>query len=155
MVEVITVERYKSLNGYTYDKLADAEHADADWRRENVYNLENDIARLTKLGNREVQYLQKNEAQRRHSQFPLLFVLESKWASEYYVAKSPDFVPKIYFDILKYNKDCEFYWSPAAKAITDEIIRTENHLAAIAFVKERVDYQYEKVYTESVNIYEE
>lgn len=154
MVEVITVEKYKSLNGYTYEKLADAERADAEWREENEYNLEKDIERLTKLGERDMRYLRHTEGQRRHSQYPMLYVLESKHSNEYYLAKTVEAVPKIYFEILKYNKEYGFYWSPAPKAITDEIVRTENYMAAMSFIKQRVDYQYENVHTESVTIYE-
>lgn len=153
MVETVTIEKYKSLNGYTYDKLADAERADAEWRKENEYDLEKDITRLVKLGERDQRYLLRTEEQRKYSQFPLMLVLEGKWDSRYYVATKPDTVPRIYFEILKFNKECGFYYSPAAVAITDEIVRTENLLAAMAFVKERVDYQYEKVYTEDVTIY--
>lgn len=155
MVEVITVERYKSLNGYVYDKLADAERADAEWREENEYDLEKDINTLTKLGERDMRYMRRTEEQRKYSQYPMLYVLESKHANEYYLAMNLESVPKVYFDILKYNKEYGFYWSLAPKAITDEIVRTENHLAAMSFVKQRVDYQYEKVYTESVNVYKE
>lgn len=150
MVEVVTVERYKSLNGYIYDKLADAEKADALWRKENEYDLEKDIAHLTKLGQREMFYLKRNEEQRKHSRYPMLYVLEAKHGDEHYMASTVDAVPKVYFEILKTNKDYGFYWATADKAITDEIVRTENHLAAIAFVKERVDYQYENVTTEDV-----
>lgn len=154
MVEVVTVEKYKSLNGYVYDKLTDAERADAEWREENEYDLEKNINTLTKLGERDMRYLRRDEEQRRYSRYPMLYVLESKHANEYYIAMSVESVPKIYFDILKFNKEYGFYWSPAPKAITEEIIRTENHLAAMSFVKQRVDYQYEKVYVESVTIYE-
>jgi hypothetical protein len=154
MAETVVVEKYKSLNGYVYDKLADAERADAEWREENEYDLEKDINTLTKLGERDMRYMRRNEEQRRYSQYPMLYVLESKHANEYYVAMNLEAVPRIYFEILKYNKEYGFYWSPAPKAITDEIVRTENHLAAMSFVKQRVDYQYENVHTESVTMYE-
>jgi hypothetical protein len=150
MVEVVTVERYKSLDGYVYDKLADAEKADAQWRKENEYDLEKDIAQLTKIGQRDMVYLKRNEEQRKHSRYPMLYVLEAKYDDVHYMANTVDAVPKVYFEILKTNKDNEFYCTPADKAITDEIVRTENHLAAIAFVKARVSYQYENVTTEDV-----
>lgn len=155
MVEIVTVERYKSLDGYVYDKLSDAEKADANWRKENEFDLEKDIALLTKMGEREMKYLRYNESQRKHSNYPELFVLECKHEYQYYVAKNVEAVPQIYFEILKFNKDWGFYWSDAAKAITDEIVRTENRVAAIAFVKDRVNYQYENVYTLDVTIYGE
>lgn len=155
MAEVVTVERYKSLDGYVYDKLSDAEKADANWRKENEFDLEKDIALLTKLGEREMKYSRFNESKRKHSQYPELFVLECKHEYQYYVAKNVEAVPQIYFEILKFNKDWGCYWSDAAKAITDEIVRTENHVAAIAFVKDRVNYQYENVYTLDVTIYGE
>lgn len=148
MAEVVTVEKYKSLNGYTYDSLKDAELADAEWRSENEFDLEKDIARLTKRGQREIAHLGQYK-----NRFPELYVLESKWQSLYFVANSLESVPQVFFEILKFNKDCDFYWSPAAKAITDEIIRTNNYHAAIAFIKDRVDYQYEKVSVESVSIF--
>lgn len=150
MVEVVTIERYKSLDGYVYDKLADAEKADAQWRKENEYDLEKDITRLTKLGQREMFYLKRNEEQRKHSRYPMLYVLEAKYGDEHFMASTVDAVPKVYFEILKTNKDNGFYWATADKAITDEIVRTENCLAAMSFVKERVDYQYERVTTEDV-----
>lgn len=155
MAEVVTVERYKSLNGYTYDKLADAERADEEWREENDYDLEHDIAQLTRAGERDMHRLRRNEEQRKYSQYPVLYVLQSKHENQHYLAKNVDAVPRIYFSILKFNKEYGFYHSAAAKAITDEIIRTENHLAAMSFMKERVDYEYENVYTESVTIYED
>lgn len=155
MVEVVTVERYKSLNGYMYDKLQDAERADAEWRSENEYDLDKDILRLTLQGNREINYLMRVEENRRYSQYPMLFVLKNKYGDQHYVAKTADAVPRVYFEILKFNRDSEFYYTPAAKAISDEIVRTANYTAAIAFVKERVDYEYEKVFTETVTIYGE
>ncbi len=155
MVEVVTVERYKSLNGYVYDKLQDAERADAEWRSENEYDLEKDIATLTLRGSREHNHTMRVDENRRYSQFPMLFVLKSKYGDQYYVAKTADAVPKVYFEILKYNREFGCYYGAAAKAISDEIVRTANYLAAIAFVKERVDYQYENVFTETVAIYGE
>ncbi len=155
MVDVVTVERYKSLNGYVYDKLQDAERADAEWRREHEYDLANDVVRLTKTGQRDINYLTRIEENRRYSQYPMLFVLNAKHGNQYYVAKTVSAVPKIYFEILKFNRDSEFYYTPAAKAISDEIVRTANYPAALAFVKERVDYQYENVFTETVAIYGE
>lgn len=150
MVEAVKVERYKSLDGNVYDKRADAERADVQWRKENEYDLEKDITRLTKIGQREMFYLKRNEEQRKHSRFPMLYVLEAKHGNEHYMASTVDAVPKVYFEILKTNKDYGFYWTPADKAVTDEIVRTENYLAAMAFVKERADYQYERVTTEDV-----
>jgi hypothetical protein len=155
MAEVVNVEKYKSLNGCVYDSLRDAEHADAQWRKENDYDLEKDIAQLTKIGEREMRYLRNNEEKRKHSQYPVLYVLHSKHGYQHYVATTVEAVPRIYFDILKYNKAWGCYWTVAATAITDEIVRTENRMAAWAFVKERIDYQYENVYTESVKIYKE
>ena len=155
MVEVVTVERYKSLDGYTYDKLADAERADAEWRKENEYDLGRDIARLTKLGERDMRYLTRNEENRRYSQYPMLYVLKSKHEDVSYVAKTVAAVPRVYFEILKFNKEWGCYYTAAAKAITDEIVRTENYLAALAFVKERVDHQYENVLSQDVQIYGE
>ena len=155
MVEAVTVERYKSLNGYVYDKLADAERADAEWRKENEYNLERDVAQLTKIGERDMKYLTRNEESRKYSQYPMLYVLKSKHDDLSYVAKNVTAVPRVYFEILKYNKNWGCYYTAAAKAITDEIVRTDNHLAALAFVKERVDYQYENVLSQDVQIYGE
>jgi hypothetical protein len=154
VAEVVTIERYKSLNGYTYEKLADAERADAEWREENEYNLERDIAQLTKIGEREMKRLRHYEAQRKHSSYPELFILECKHESQHFIAMSVEAVPKVYYEILEYNKEWGCYWSPAAKALSDEIVRTENHLAAIAFVKNRVDHQYENVYVSNVTICE-
>lgn len=152
MAETVTITRYKSLDGHVYDNLADAERADARWRQENEYDLERDIAQLTKLGERHMQRLRENE-EKRISTYPIMYVLDSKHEKQHYFAKNVEAVPQIYFEILKYNRDWEFYYSPAASAISEEIICTENHFAAIAFVKERVDYQYENVYTTSINTY--
>lgn len=154
MAEIVTVEKYKSLNGYTYDKLADAERADAEWREENEYDLEKDIAQLTKDGNRELINLQRRDEKHPGHFFPKLYVLDNKYEKIYYLAKSVNAVPKIFFEILKFNEQWGCYTEPAAKAISREIVRTENQLAAIAFVQERITYQYENVYTESVTIYE-
>ena len=153
MVEVINVERYKSLNGYTYDKLSEAEYADALWRQENEFDLEKDIQELTRLGENEIRMLTRREEKRTYSRFPEIYVFETKHQTYYYVASGVDAVPKIHFDILKFNHDYGAYWSPADKAISAEIVRTENHIAAIGFVKKRVDFEYEKVYTEDVTIY--
>jgi hypothetical protein len=155
MVEVVSVERYKSLNGYTYEKLADAERADAEWRKENEYDLERDVARLTEHGTRVMKYMVRNEENRKYSQYPMLYVLQSKHDTPSYVAKTVAAVPRVYFEILKFNKAWGCYYTPAATAITDEIVRTENYLAALAFVKERVDQQYENVLSQDVEIYGE
>jgi hypothetical protein len=154
VVEVITTQKFKSLNGYTYDKLADAERADEEWREENEYDLERDIRILTHTGEREMKVMRYNESQRKYSRFPELFVLECKHENQNFIAMNVEAVPQVYFEILKFNKEWGFYWTPAAKALSDEIIRTENRLAAIAFVKDRVDHQYENVYISNVTICE-
>ncbi len=157
MVEVVTVQKYKSLDGYTYDNESDAKRADDEWRTDNEFDLERDISSLTKRGDRDMQYIRRSEEQRKYSQFPKLYVLENKYETLRYVAKSVDAVPLVYFEILKVNRDCGFYYDAAPKAISDEIIRTNNHLAAMSFVSDRSNrhYQYEEVHIETVTIYGE
>lgn len=153
MVEVVVVERYKALNGHTYSTLAEAEKADAQWRQENECDVDSTIAKLVQIGQRNMSNLKRNEERREHSRFPMLYVLESKHSTEYYLANTADSVPLVYFEILKFNKACEYYYTLADKTVTDEIVRTENHLAAIAFVDNRNNHQYERVTTESVTIF--
>lgn len=149
MVEVVTVERYKSLDGYTYDKRVDAERADAEWRKENEYDLERDIARLVAVGTQRMSYIS------RYFDFPKLFTLRTKHEDVNIVAKNIDSVPQVYFEFLKINREIGCYYTSAASAIADEIVRTENYLAAMAFVERRTDYQYEKVESQTIKIYGE
>lgn len=156
MAEVVTVQKYKSLNGYVYDTLKDAEAADKEWKQDNEYDLEKDIAQLTKIGERDIRYLKKSDESRKFSLYPAVVVLEGKYENLYFVAKNVDQLPKIYLDILLINSNNEFYYTPNAKAISNEILRTSNYMAAYAFVKERTSYQYEKVTVEhNIKIYED
>ena len=152
MVEVVTVERYKASNGHTFGTLAEAEKAEAQWRKENEYDVDGNIAQLTTAGQRVMQHMRRNEENRKHSRYPMLYVLQAKHGDQYYLVNTTEDVPKAYFEILKFNKDSEYYYTPADKAITDEIVKTANHIAAVAFVKARNDAQYEQVIEEDVTI---
>lgn len=153
MVETVTIERFKSLDGYIYDSKKDAERADARWRAVNEFDLVNDIRKLEAGGQGTVLREERRTADR-PGRYPVLVTLEMKHSTEYFMATKPDSLPNLYWDIFKLNYDYGCYnYEAASKAISEEIFKTENKFAAMTFVMQRAEYEYERIQTETLSVY--
>lgn len=151
-MEHIVVTKFKSLDGNLYDTEHDALAADARWSNENTVDLEKEILLLTNGGNRYIKR-QKEIHERSPKYYPILFVEKQKHGNNYYLATNPDSIPEIFFKILKENNEWGFYYTVRDKSVAENIIKTENKIAAIKFILDRSGYEYESVDTETLICY--
>lgn len=151
-MEEVTVKKFKSLNGYVYDTEKDALAADAMWTKENTVNLEKEIRLLVNHGSRYIER-EKKEHEKNPSSYNTLLVEKTKHGDCYYLTTNPEVIGKICISIIKNNIDWGFYHSIRDEAVTNEIVKTNNTSAAIAFIKERRNYEYEEVEITSASVY--
>jgi hypothetical protein len=151
MAEPITIVKYKSLDGHMYNDEASANRADSAWREEHEFDLAQEIASYQTTGERFVarQKLRWSNP----TNFPKLLIENGKHSTAYHLIKTPDDYDAAYFSIFKFCKSNGFYeYNNKDAAVSDEILRSENKAAAIAYVQER-EGEYERVDVEEVYTY--
>jgi hypothetical protein len=149
MAEIVQVTKFKSLDGCVYDSEKQALAADARWNRENTVDLVKEIKLLSYQGKRYIDR-EKQKYDKNPSDYSLLLVKNEKHGTYYYLATTPEAIGKICVNIIKDNNTWKYYDTVRDKKIAEEIINTENIFAAIEFIRERKDYQYEGVDFEDV-----
>lgn len=151
MAETVQVTKFKSLNGNIYDTEQTALLADEVWKKENTIDLAKEIALLEKQGTR----LMEREKQKKSTDYINLVIQRKKHGDSYCLATTPEAIGKICFDIIKENKSLNYYHTVRDKIIIDEIINTNNAVAALSFIKNRSDqgFEYEGIEFESIVSY--
>lgn len=150
MAEIVQVTKFKSLDGCVYDREDKALAADARWNHENTVDLVKEIKLLSYQGSRYIER-EKQKYNKNPSDYSLLLVKNEKHGTYYYLATTPESIGKICVNIIKDNNNTfNYYDTVRDKKIVEEIINTENIFAAIEFIRERKDYQYERIDFENV-----
>lgn len=149
MAEEVRVIYFKSIDGRMYKTEAEAERADRNWRAENEVDLTAEIARLDKEATR-----MKLRVSKSRNEYPVLWVQHGKHGDDYYLLQHPDDRFEAGWDIFSTMMDygC-FMYSVKKKMISEELLRTENKMAATVFMQEEATGEYQRVSSERVTTY--
>lgn len=153
MAEVVNVVKYKSLNGQMYDSESAATRADAAWRKENEYDLAQEIASYQSTGERFVAR-SLSKWNNNLGDFPKLLVEHSKYGDSYHLIKTPHDYADAFYSVFENRKGAGYYeYSSKDSVVAEEILRNKNKSAAIAYVQERKEHEYEGVDIETMYQY--
>lgn len=156
MVEVVQIEKFKSKDGYVYDTLKDAERADRRWKEENEFELAAELTALSAQGlHMWRRMIHSTFFEERGPAFPRLVIFHGKHGDDINVIANPSKLPGVYLDQLKMEQPYGFYdTDPKSKALAKAIADNDNEFAALAFMTNRSDrdYQYEKITAEHITI---
>lgn len=147
-MEEVFVTKYKSLNGSLYETKKAAMDADTVWIRENDLNIENELKTLTARGSNRIS-AEKRKLEKDHSRYPMVVIEKGKHAEHYWLASNPDDIGIIMLNIIKANNESYYYSNRDAK-IAEEIIKNKNQFAAITFIQDRAEREYEEVIIENM-----
>lgn len=136
MAEPVTIVKYKSLNGQMYDNEKAANRADAAWQKENVFDCVKEVANYQQTGERIVAR-STTRWMADSSQFPKLLIERSKHGDAYHLIKSPNEYADAYYSIFEnYQAGGWYEYTTKDSSVAEEILRTKNKTAAIAFVQD-------------------
>lgn len=142
MVEAIYSTKYKSKDGNIYDTLQQATEADLRF----LAPFGDQILRYEKLGHGFLRGISLGNDSPNYAMFPHLVVLHAEHEKLYYLANKLDDLHKIYFDIFVTNLDAGWYSNDeTGEKVSEKILQDKNTLAAIGFVRSRINYEHEEV----------
>lgn len=145
MVEEVSITKYKSRNGKMYDTEQEAIQADLTWLTPPHVKMNNEISKLEKNASRDI--LQKS------MQYPRVIISHEKYDDDYSICLSESGVLTLYLQIVKTRLSSYFYIGDD-KLIAEEIVNTNNQIAAYGWLMKRNHYEYENIENISVTVYE-
>lgn len=154
-MEEVTITKFKSLNGNTYDSKEQCEKADEIWKEENEYNVEADIKRY-KFEATRVRKMEEKYPDRYSNTYPKLYTWKDKHGDWNFVALNFEGVLDgiwVWFENLSDKEYGYYQYEDRAKHVSARILETEDKDAAYGMIMSRSDYEYETVDFEHVDVF--
>jgi hypothetical protein len=152
---ILEVQKYRAADGNLYDDVEDAERADREYLEDFQSRVIKEVENLARIGKKHIESKASSMNRNAEIGYYMILTLKNKYQDMHFLARNVDELALAYRSIFEKNYSLGFYHDDEKTELTAKIIQeTSNSYAAVAFVRNRREYDYEGILEDRIRAFD-